>query len=171
MNSIPSYVARDISTRLIRRLAGVLVGIMLVSGLMTVAPAYAHGPKTWWPVIHPFGSSYSEAIFTRNIKGKKRKIDLSVGAGSAYQVRKLRWKKWGTKQTVGRGKVRYCSDSCEPWRKAKIVLDRRGKIDCYHGAGDGKDVHRIYYRSKVWGFEYLQGGYVSKRPRGTVRCD
>lgn len=166
----PGRVGGVLPLRVARSLSALVLAVVGIA-MLPASPAEAHGPKVWWVHAYPFGASAEDALAWGTTRGAKKRIMLAAGASSAYDVRGLKWKGWGHKRAVGHGKVRYCDDTCTPWRPAKVVLTKPQKIDCYHGAdADKRDVHRVYRASRVWGFEYLADGFQSRAPRGSAQC-
>ena len=105
-----------------------------------------------WHAPHPLGASPEATLFTTEVVGPMASLDLSVGAGSLYELRTLQWEGWGTDTATGTGLTRYCSDECSQWQEAKIILGDLITIRC----GDDGDVQN-YTRYRLRGFENIDG--------------
>lgn len=102
-----------------------------------------------WAFPYPFAGAPG-GLLGGELRGPRASIDAPVGAGSLYQIRRLRWGRWGRSPVTARGRARYCSDRCDSWRSITIVLSRRRSVIC----GDSASQYE-YTRYRLSGFAYI----------------
>lgn len=142
-----------------------LVSVGLASSA-SAAPKTRAG-HTYWEVPAPWAASPNAELRFESVtvRGTTRAFNVAVGAGSLYQFRAFTWRGWGSSVATGKGRARYCDDTCTPYSAVTLTLSRPVKNDGFYACGDdpAKAPYYFYNRFRAKGLVNDNGGLHNSR--------
>lgn len=128
------------------------------AGAAQNAPAATWKPPVYWIIPAGFTQGFGPKPSDFPLSSRYQQLSgarSSIAAGR-YQMRKLKWTKWGKAKVTGSGQARLCSGTCGPWRKARIVLSGKSGATC----GDSSSPTQYSYTAyRLYGFPGVASGH------------